>query len=79
MKKSLKTFCVHYAAPVGCVTISAASKREAQVNALDHYERGELTTENMDGIKLLPEGRAISAVFYQQGDDPPFIHSIEEE
>lgn len=77
--KALKAFRVYFAEVVGCATISASSAKEAKTIAQDHYDRGELTTENMDGIKLLPEGRAISAEFYQQGDNPPFIYGVEEE
>lgn len=80
MKKPgpLKTFRIYFAESVCCVKIKAASAKEAHIIARDNHDRGELTAENA-GLRLLPEGRSIEAEFYQQGDNPPFIYTIEEE
>jgi len=78
MRKPLKTFRVYFAETVGCVKIKAASAKEARIITQDNYDRGELTTENAE-LRLLPEGRSIEAEFYQQGDDPAYIASVEED
>ncbi len=78
-RRELRVFRVYFAAPVGCATIRAADRREARTIAQDNLDRGELTTENMgDAGKLLPEGREISAEFYDPDDGPVFINAIEE-
>jgi len=77
MRTPLKTFRVYFAEAVCCVKIKAVSVKEARMIAQDNYDRGELTTENA-ALRLLPEGRSIETKFYQQGDNPPFIYSIEE-
>ena len=80
MKKPrpLKTFRVYFAETVGCAKIMAVSAKEARTIAQDNYDRGELTTENAE-LRLLPEGRSIEADFYDPGDNPPYIASVEEE
>ena len=83
MKKPrpLKTFRVYFSVSAACVTIKAASKKEARIIAQDNYERGELTVERCDEDKprLLPEGRSIEAVFYDTTEERPFISDIDEE
>jgi len=74
---TLKTYRVYFSLPAVCVKIKATSAKEARTIAQDNYDREELTTENAD-LRLLPEGRSIETKFYQQGDNPPFIYSIEE-
>ena len=80
MKKPgpLRAFRVYFAEAMACVTIRAASAKEARTIAQDNYDRGELTTENA-ALRLLPEGRSIEADFYDPGDNPPYIASVEEE
>jgi hypothetical protein len=78
MKKPLKTFRVYFASASACVKIKATSAKEARIIAQDNYDRGELTAENAD-LRLLPEGRSIEAEFYDPGDNPPYIASVEEE
>jgi hypothetical protein len=79
MKKpgSLKVFYVTFSGPFVCVRIKAASAKEARTIALDNYERGELTTDNAE-LRMLPEGRSIELDFYEPGDNPPYISSVEE-
>jgi hypothetical protein len=76
--RPFKTFRVFFAEATGCVKIKAASAKEARTIAQDNYERGELTTDNAE-LRLLPEGRSIEAEFYDPGDNPPYISSVEEE
>ena len=80
MKKPgpLKAFRVYFAEAVACARIKATSAKEARTIAQDNHDRGELTTDNA-ALRLLPEGRSIEAEFYQQGDNPPFIYTIQEE
>jgi len=78
MRKPLKTYRVYFAETTACVKIKAASAKEARIIAQDNYDRGELTTEKAD-LRLLPEGRSIEAEFYDPGDNPPYIASVEED
>lgn len=75
---ALKVFQVYFSVPVACVTIRAASKKEARTIAQDNYNRGELTAENA-ALRLLPEGRSIQAEFFDAGEIPPYINQIAEE
>ena len=78
-ERQLKTFHVTFSSVVACVKIRAASAKEARTIALDNYRRGELTTEELGNmVRLLPEGRELSAKFYASVDIEPFITDIKE-
>jgi len=76
--KALKVFYVTFSQAFACVKIKAASVKEARIIAQDNYDRGEMTTDNAE-LRLLPEGRSIKAKFYDSGDNPPYIASVEGE